>query len=102
MRFSVNYVNISVKVFRADGTEAPRNEPGRIVIKLPLPPGVMSTLYQAPERFCELYFSKYPVSLDPLVFTNPIEKNKLIIGLLRHHGCWLHRPVRIRVRYSAR
>lgn len=51
----------SVRVLRDDGKEAARNELGRIVIKLPLPPGTLSTLYQAPERFCQTYFVKYPV-----------------------------------------
>ena len=53
---------VAVHVLRPDGTEANRNELGRIVCKLPLPPGTMSTLYKAPERFVQVYFSKYPVS----------------------------------------
>lgn len=50
-----------IKILRPDGTEAVKNELGRIAIKLPLPPGNMSVLYHAPERFCQVYFSKYPV-----------------------------------------
>jgi hypothetical protein len=57
-----NWFLIAVHVLRADGTEADHNELGRIVCKLPLPPGTMSTLYKAPERFLEVYFSKYKVS----------------------------------------
>ena len=53
---------IAVHVLRPDGTEANQNELGRIVCKLPLPPGTMYTLYKAPERFVQVYFSKYPVS----------------------------------------
>lgn len=54
---------ISVRILRSDGREAENNELGRIVVKLPLPPGTMSTLYQAPERFCQIYFTEYPVSI---------------------------------------
>ncbi|KAJ3640039.1 hypothetical protein Zmor_003359 [Zophobas morio] len=48
-----------IRVLGVDGSEAPCHELGRIVVKLPLPPGTMSTLYQSPERFCQVYFSKY-------------------------------------------
>lgn len=51
-----------VRILKDDGTEANAHELGRIVIKLPLPPGTMSSLYQAPERFCEVYFNRYRVS----------------------------------------
>lgn len=51
-------------VLREDGSVADDNEMGRIVVKLPLPPGTMSSLYQAPERFCDIYFRKYPVRLE--------------------------------------
>jgi hypothetical protein len=53
---------IAVHVLRPDGTEADRNELGCIACKLPLPPGTMSTLYKAPERFLQVYFSRFPVS----------------------------------------
>ncbi|KAK9890129.1 hypothetical protein WA026_008938 [Henosepilachna vigintioctopunctata] len=55
-----------IKILRKDGTEAVRNELGRIVVKLPLPPGTMSCLYQAPERFCQVYFQKYPGYYDTM------------------------------------
>lgn len=55
---------IPVHVLRPDGTEADCNELGRIVCKLPLPPGTMSTLYKAPGRFLQVYFSKYSVSMS--------------------------------------
>ena len=51
-----------VKVLHPDGTQAEPSELGRIVIKLPLPPGNMSTLYKNEELFQKLYFQKYPVS----------------------------------------
>lgn len=53
-----------IRILREDSTEAGDNEQGRIVVKLPLPPGTVSTLYQAPEKFCQIYFQKYPVSVD--------------------------------------
>ena len=37
--------------FREDQTEASANEMGRIVAKLPMPPGCMTTLYGADQRF---------------------------------------------------
>lgn len=52
-----------MRILKADGTEAKSYELGRIVVKLPLPPGTMSTLYQAPERFCQVYFERYRVSI---------------------------------------
>lgn len=45
-----------------NGTEAEPRELGRIVVKLPLPPGTMSTLYKNPQKFCDVYFKQYPVS----------------------------------------
>nr|XP_018908604.1 PREDICTED: acyl-CoA synthetase short-chain family member 3, mitochondrial [Bemisia tabaci] len=56
----------NVKILRNDGSECEAHELGRIAIKLPLPPGVMSTLYRAPERFIQVYFSKYPGYYDTM------------------------------------
>lgn len=50
-----------VKIMADNGTEAGNNELGRIVVKLPLPPGTMSTLYKNPEKFVDVYFKQYPV-----------------------------------------
>lgn len=50
-------------VVRPDGTFALPNELGRLVIKLPLPPGNMSTLYKNDDLFEKTYFQKYPVSI---------------------------------------
>jgi len=52
----------TVRILRPDATEANPHELGRIVVKLPLPPGTMATLYKANERFKSVYFTKYPVS----------------------------------------
>lgn len=51
----------TVHVVRHDGTAADSNELGRLLVKLPLPPGAMSTLYGNDELFCKTYFIKYPV-----------------------------------------
>lgn len=52
---------ILVDILQPDGTEAAPNELGRVVIKLPLPPGNMSTLYKNGELFEKTYFKKFPV-----------------------------------------
>jgi acetyl-CoA synthetase len=46
-------------ILREDGTETDVNEGGYLVIKQPWP-GMLRTLYKDPERFKEVYFSKYP------------------------------------------
>jgi propionyl-CoA synthetase len=38
----------------------PPNVMGSIVIKLPLPPGCLTTLWQQDEHFCEDYFTEFP------------------------------------------
>ncbi|KAK4872012.1 hypothetical protein RN001_016136 [Aquatica leii] len=55
-----------VRVILPNGREAKPNELGRIVVKLPLPPGTMSTLYKAPEQFYKIYFAKYPGYYDTM------------------------------------
>ncbi|XP_015609410.1 acyl-CoA synthetase short-chain family member 3, mitochondrial isoform X2 [Cephus cinctus] len=55
-----------VEVLREDGSKASVHELGRIAVKLPLPPGTMSTLFLAPERFKSIYFSKYPGYYDTM------------------------------------
>ncbi|XP_022915542.1 acyl-CoA synthetase short-chain family member 3, mitochondrial [Onthophagus taurus] len=60
------FLGYNVKVVNEDGSESKPLELGRIVVKLPLPPGTLSTLYQAPERFCQIYFSKYPGYYDTM------------------------------------
>lgn len=44
-----------------DGSECHSGEVGRLVVKLPTPPGFASTLWRADERFKKVYFSKVPV-----------------------------------------
>ncbi|KAB0802068.1 hypothetical protein PPYR_04254 [Photinus pyralis] len=55
-----------VRVVADHGTEAKPYEMGRIVIKLPLPPGVMSTLYKASMTFYDLYFRQFPGFYDTM------------------------------------
>ncbi len=43
-----------------DNTEAPANQLGRIVVKLPLPPGSLGTLWKNDELYKKTYFEKYP------------------------------------------
>lgn len=54
-------LEIPVDILQPDGTEAAPNELGRVAIKLPLPPGNMSTLYKNGELFEKTYFKKFPV-----------------------------------------
>ncbi|MCW2937382.1 MAG: acetyl-coenzyme synthetase [Actinomycetia bacterium] len=49
-----------VRVLRPDGEEAASGEDGAIVLKLPLPPGTLPTLWQDDERFVESYLSRFP------------------------------------------
>ncbi|XP_005178117.2 acyl-CoA synthetase short-chain family member 3, mitochondrial [Musca domestica] len=60
------FIGYNIKVVHADGTECEPLELGRIVIKLPLPPGNMSTLYENDELFKKLYFTKYPGYYDTM------------------------------------
>ena len=48
-----------VKVIKPDKTLAKPNEMGDVVVKLPLPPGTFSTLWNADERFKKTYMSNY-------------------------------------------
>ncbi|KAL1490882.1 hypothetical protein ABEB36_011563 [Hypothenemus hampei] len=56
----------NVQILRKDGTLADVNELGRIVVKLPLPPGTLSTLYKADDRFHKTYFTKYSGFYDTM------------------------------------
>jgi len=39
-------------------------ELGRLVAKLPMPPGTMTTLFKNPEKFRSTYFADYPGYYD--------------------------------------
>jgi propionyl-CoA synthetase len=49
-----------VRVLQPDGTAAGPGVDGDIVVRLPLPPGTLSTLWQDDERFVESYLSRHP------------------------------------------
>jgi propionyl-CoA synthetase len=49
-----------VRVVGADGHEAPRGQIGALVMRLPLPPGALPTLWQKDEHYVEAYLTEYP------------------------------------------
>ncbi|CAH0549867.1 unnamed protein product, partial [Brassicogethes aeneus] len=56
----------NIKILSENKKEAGINKLGRIVVELPLPPGTLSTLYKAPQRFLETYFIKFPGYFDTM------------------------------------
>jgi propionyl-CoA synthetase len=48
-----------VRVLRPDGTEAAPGEDGDLVLRLPLPPGTLPTLWQNDGRFVESYLTRH-------------------------------------------
>ncbi|BEQ15171.1 propionyl-CoA synthetase [Desulfoferula mesophila] len=49
-----------VKILSPDNEEMPRNQPGVVAVKLPLPPGTLPTLWQADQRFLDSYLNPFP------------------------------------------
>src|SRR5256886_12962794 len=49
-----------VRVLGEDGHELPAGETGNIVIRLPLPPGCLPTLWSNDEGYVRSYVSRYP------------------------------------------
>jgi propionyl-CoA synthetase len=49
-----------VRVLSEDGEEMPDGQMGNIVIKLPMPPSCLPTLWGNDQRFVDSYLSKYP------------------------------------------
>jgi propionyl-CoA synthetase len=49
-----------VRVMDREGDELPSGEIGALVVKLPMPPGSSPTLWNADERFREVYLSAFP------------------------------------------
>ena len=49
-----------VRVLAADGSELPRTQIGNIVVKLPLPPGALATLWNNEQGYRDAYLSRYP------------------------------------------
>ena len=51
---------MDLDVLGPDGRPLPRGEIGALVVKLPLPPGTLPTLWNADTRFVDAYMSEYP------------------------------------------
>ncbi len=49
-----------VRILNADNKEVPHGDIGAIVVKLPMPPGALPTLWNADARFIKAYMSEYP------------------------------------------
>jgi len=49
-----------VRVIDGQGAEVPPGTEGAIVVRLPLPPGTLPTLWQDDDRYVESYLSRYP------------------------------------------
>ncbi|MBU1155536.1 MAG: propionyl-CoA synthetase [Proteobacteria bacterium] len=49
-----------VKIVSPDNQEVPPNQPGVVVVKLPLPPGTLPTLWEADQRFLDSYLNPFP------------------------------------------
>jgi len=49
----------NVQVLDKEGNQVPANTEGEIVMKLPLPPGAMTSLYNNDERFLKSYLSRF-------------------------------------------
>jgi len=49
-----------IRVLDDEGVELPRGSTGNIVVRLPLPPGTLSTLWRNRQRFEEAYLSRFP------------------------------------------
>ena len=49
-----------LRVLGPDGRELPANQEGAIVLRLPLPPGCLPSLWRNPERFQQAYLKQYP------------------------------------------
>src|SRR5207245_1611712 len=53
-------VGYDVRVLGEDGQELPSGQTGNIVIRLPLPPGCLPTLWHNDEGYVRSYVSRYP------------------------------------------
>jgi propionyl-CoA synthetase len=57
---SVPVPGYDVRVLDASGVEVPAGQIGNIVLRLPLPPGTLPTLWRNDEGYRESYLSRYP------------------------------------------
>ena len=60
LRNDIKRCHFTVQVINADMHELPAGQMGDIVVKLPLPPGCMLTLWKADNRFVESYMKEFP------------------------------------------
>lgn len=63
------FVGYDIKIMNSDGKctdEIGHNQLGRIAVKLPLPPGNMSTLYKNDDLFEKVYFQRFPGYYDTM------------------------------------
>ena len=56
--------NLQLEVLDGNGEVLPTGELGNLVIKLPLPPGTLPTLWQNDQGFIDKYLSRYPGYYD--------------------------------------
>ena len=49
-----------IRVLDDEGEEVPRGDSGNIVVKLPLPPGTLPTLWGNQQRYFDTYLSRFP------------------------------------------
>lgn len=57
---TVPMVGYDVQILDEEGKELPAGQMGAICVKLPLPPGNLTTLWQADERYKQSYLTRYP------------------------------------------
>lgn len=57
---SVALPGYDVQILDEEGQQVPNGDIGSIVVKLPLPPGTFSTLWNAKERYVSAYFERFP------------------------------------------
>ena len=58
------YTILYTQVLSPEGTQCPPNTQGALAIKLPLPPGCMTTLYNNNKRYIRTYFERLPAYYD--------------------------------------
>ena len=69
-----------MRILRDDGSEASRGELGRIVCKLPMAPGTMTTMFGADERFRKNYFEAFEVCGKRLALFEPSPQRRMAMG----------------------
>ena len=60
------FVGYEIELLNSDGGNVGLGELGRVVCRLPLPPGCMTTLHEAHARYIETYFQQFPGYYDTM------------------------------------